>query len=380
MTFRKKILSSLLLCLFPVTSVFGDAIFMKDGKILFGKIQKESERDLTLQIKAIAGSRVILRSEVLRILYKDEIPFKYIYLTNGDKRRAFIVDENARLITIRDELENMREEKIARKMILSVSETELKTTSLPFLFKTRASAKKVSLEGDFSGWQSVQMEKDAADDWQVSLPIDILKKSEYEYRFIIDGKPQPTETIRLTAENGKLVELIDHYDWRLQLAGGAHAFAAGYADNLTSVQPAIGVGLAFRLPLLRGLPKGLHLRADGLFFRDRPSAAALPFFNGLSVETLNFSLVGSAGWRTFIWSDSQFALSLGGGVILQDTHTQGFRTAHVTNTIPVVQMRGSLAYPLTRRIALILPVIVLAEFDAKVTFVGSAMLGLEFAL
>lgn len=380
MIFKKKTLFSLLLSLYSATGAFGDAVFLKDGKVRFGKVQKESDRDLTLQTQSGKETLVIHRSDVLRILYKDEIPRKYIYLMSGDKKRAFIVDENARSITIRNDLEVLREEKIARKTILSISETELRTTSLPYLFRTHARAKNVAIEGDFTGWQSIALEREGTDGWQVSLPIDILKKNEYEYRFVIDGNPQSSAYIRLTAEDGKLVEIIDHFDWRLQIAAGGHVYAAGYADSLDVLQPTAAIGLAFRLPLLSRIPKEFHLRLDSIFFRDRPNTAALPFFSSLSVETLNFGLFGSVAWRKIFWGTPEFSVGLGGGVVLQDTHTQGFRSAHVTNTIPAAQLRCSIAYPLTRRLALVLPVIVVGQFESRTTFVGAVMLGLEFAL
>jgi hypothetical protein len=356
-----------------------DVVFVKSGKVYLGRIKSERSGEIELSRKDKGGLQKIARNEVLRILYKDEIGLKFIYLVNGTQRHAFIVDENARQIVIREQLEVISEETIDRKRILAISEKQLASTSLPFTFHHGVKAERVEIEGEFTAWRPVPLEseKSAPNRWQISLPIDILKKNQYEYRFVVDGNAQEMRSIKFKAENEKLFEDIDSMQWKPSLAVGPGIYSGGYAEQLQIHQPVISFGASFRFS---SLPQNVQLRLDTVFFRDHPNAAALPLFSRLEAETLNFGGFLSIGYKFTVFSSFSLTPAIGAGGIFQFSRVTGFRADQVSNQLFAAVTRLTIGYHLTRQLSLILPLTSIAEFDARLTFVSFIAVGVEFAL
>ena len=86
------------------SAAFAEHVFMKDGKIIQGKITLDKKESITLDLRA-ASKKVIARGDILRILYSDEYLTKsLVQLTSGETIEGFIVQEKRTELTIRKKL------------------------------------------------------------------------------------------------------------------------------------------------------------------------------------------------------------------------------------------------------------------------------------
>ena len=98
-------------------SAHAESLFLKDGKIVEGKIAKETDAEVTLDL-AGGGTRTIQRAQLLRVLYQSSYKEKrYISLLNGTELEGYIVDEDNSNYTYRADLSSAAEAKISKEEI-----------------------------------------------------------------------------------------------------------------------------------------------------------------------------------------------------------------------------------------------------------------------
>jgi len=109
----------------------------------------------------------------------------------------------------------------------------------------------VKIIGDFTGWQPKEMRK-VDGQWQADVQVDILKKNEYEYMFIVDNEEEiATRNITFKIDEGVLVEDIDYFHPQLGFRPGAH-FLFGdpdIANRIDMRQPSINAYFKMNIPL-----------------------------------------------------------------------------------------------------------------------------------
>jgi len=98
---------------------FAESIFVKDGRILEGKIIKENDSTVTI---VTGTTREIDRKDVLRTIYHNSYKEKkYITTADGKVYEVFIVDEDNSCYTCREKLDSNIEIKILKEDIESIS-------------------------------------------------------------------------------------------------------------------------------------------------------------------------------------------------------------------------------------------------------------------
>jgi len=95
-----------------------EVVFLRDGKIVEGKILNDTPAALTVKQKN--GATVVVgRNNVLRILYTQVYMGKvYIHRTDGKVVEAFIVDEDQESYTVRTDINSPKETVIKRQDVL----------------------------------------------------------------------------------------------------------------------------------------------------------------------------------------------------------------------------------------------------------------------
>lgn len=106
-------------------SAHAESVFLKNGRILEGKIAAESDRSIDLLLPG--GTRTTIpRAEVLRTLYHDNYKQKrYIYKTDGTTIEAHIVDENSESYTCRTDLNSPVETWIRKSDVETLSKRKI---------------------------------------------------------------------------------------------------------------------------------------------------------------------------------------------------------------------------------------------------------------
>ena len=105
------------LLLMTASAARAEHIFLKDGKIISGKIAAENDAAITLILKD-GARRTVARRDVLRMLYSEDFLTKLVIrLTNGDEFEGFIVDETRENYTIRKKLFEPEEQSISKERI-----------------------------------------------------------------------------------------------------------------------------------------------------------------------------------------------------------------------------------------------------------------------
>jgi len=115
----------LILMLLAPLSLFGEAIFLKDGSIIKGKVIKQYGNTITI-INKNKIKEVFNRKNILRILYNEEYKKTVlIILKNNKEIRAHIVFENQDSYTIRKVLFENIEEVILKKNVNGVLKKDI---------------------------------------------------------------------------------------------------------------------------------------------------------------------------------------------------------------------------------------------------------------
>ncbi len=92
-------------------------VFLKDGKIISGRVQAENKEAVTLVLPE-GDTRVVPRANILRTLYSEDFLSKsVIQLTNGENFEGFIVNESRKEFTIRKKLYDPDEQVIPKDQI-----------------------------------------------------------------------------------------------------------------------------------------------------------------------------------------------------------------------------------------------------------------------
>lgn len=118
----KQILLIIVIIMSLPLSLYAEAIFLKDGSIIKGRITRDSTDSLTL-LDESGKEREIPRSNIRRILYTDlKLGKIYIQKRDGKNFVAYIVDEDRDSFTFRMELYKPEEFVIKRADILFIAE------------------------------------------------------------------------------------------------------------------------------------------------------------------------------------------------------------------------------------------------------------------
>jgi len=117
-TNRAGILGAAVALIFLCASaVYAEHVFMKDGKIIQGRISLDKKEGITLDL-AGGMKKVIPRGDILRILYSDEYLTKsLVQLTTGETIEGFIVQEKRTELTIRKKLTDPVEQVIKKEQV-----------------------------------------------------------------------------------------------------------------------------------------------------------------------------------------------------------------------------------------------------------------------
>lgn len=103
------------------SNLFSESVFLKDGKIINGKISKKSGTDIIVVLND-GTVKQVTRNSVLRILYHENYKTKqYIHKKNGEYIFAHITGEDEAGFTIRYNLESPVEYVLARDEVISIS-------------------------------------------------------------------------------------------------------------------------------------------------------------------------------------------------------------------------------------------------------------------
>ncbi len=117
-----RVCLSILIFFLTTFSLFADAVFLTDGKVLEGTIQKWTGNRIHMN----TGEKIVIVSQnrVTRITrdnrYKKKI---FIHRKNGPTLHAHIVEEQPGYVIVREDLQEPGEKRIERGDILSISST-----------------------------------------------------------------------------------------------------------------------------------------------------------------------------------------------------------------------------------------------------------------
>jgi len=107
--------------LFVPYILYAESVFLKDGNIIEGSIQKED--DLNIEIQILSGEiQLISRENIIRTLYHGKYKEKkFLNMNDGREFEAYIIDEDAEFYIVRKELKSSVEIKIAKDEVKSIS-------------------------------------------------------------------------------------------------------------------------------------------------------------------------------------------------------------------------------------------------------------------
>jgi len=110
-----------LLILFFSVSLYGGAVFLKNGSFVEGRILKETKTHVILWQKKI-GKKTFKKKNLVRVLYKNDFKKKvFIYLLNGSYIEGHIVDEDKDIYVYRLNLKSVNEKTIEKKYVNFIS-------------------------------------------------------------------------------------------------------------------------------------------------------------------------------------------------------------------------------------------------------------------
>lgn len=121
----KRIIAAFTIFMLFTASLFAESVFLKDGSIVEGKIVKEDDLKIDLQLSD-GVVREIERANIIRTLYhgkyKDK---KFINRNDGTELEAYIIDEDAEFYIIRKDLQSSVEIKIAKDEVRIISKERI---------------------------------------------------------------------------------------------------------------------------------------------------------------------------------------------------------------------------------------------------------------
>jgi hypothetical protein len=131
------------------TAAHAEAVFLKNGSIVEGKILRETGAAIELQ--TVSGpARTIKSGDILRTLYDDAYKeLRFVSKKDGSSFKAYLVDEDRDSYTFRPDLLTPAETKILKKDILGVSKKKEETAEDKIT--SRASLVRAAANLDMSG-------------------------------------------------------------------------------------------------------------------------------------------------------------------------------------------------------------------------------------
>lgn len=345
----KKIYVLTILILFiglPHLARADEIIFLKDGSLIYGTIRNTNN----LYIQIIDKKRKFLqikRDQVLRVLYnKDKIDISYIYKKDGSMTKGYIVAENAKSITIRKILNKAEEIVIKRDDIASISQKKIESQKM-FLFTYNKPASKVEIEGDFTGWKPVLMDPQGKETnktyqrWTKGIKIDILKKNNYEYRFIINGRAEQKQSITFKMKDGNLAEDIPVLKFSLGLWVGGAMYLGGYGDRLEMRQPVVNLMLKVNFLFLWD-PLALQLEVG--YGGHAPKSGTNPALTGIDAQTTNIFISIFAALDFYFFDQMGIHPKIGFGYAVQSTTSTGDLSDSFSNAVPFIGLGFGISY------------------------------------
>lgn len=116
---RLMVLSCVLLCI--ASPLFAESIFLKDGRIVEGKVVTETDKNILIKT-ADGKTQHIQRTTILRTLFKEDYKTKrYLNKMDGTTIEVYIVDEDDASYTYRLELNSAQEVRISKEDVDSIS-------------------------------------------------------------------------------------------------------------------------------------------------------------------------------------------------------------------------------------------------------------------
>jgi hypothetical protein len=367
-----------LILFFSPGFLHAEILFLKDGSVLYGTIIKETDTHITFTIKKKKVEKSYKRKDVLRVRYDDtELKTKFIYKKDGTFIKGFIVDEDAEKILIRENLYKMKEIPIQRMQISSISDKKLEKKKLFYIFKLNDPSSQLAIEGDFTGWVPMEMKK-VGENWEKKIEIDILKKNDYQYRYIKNNNPDKTRFIKFKVKDGKLFEDIDLYKFTIGLRAGGALYTSGYADKIEAQQPVISMIGKINLPFIWD---ALAFQGEVSYFKHSPIKNKNRSLTGLNVETSNYLLAGNLVYDFFIFKRVGLHPKLGGGYCLQNTKVTGSMDENLNNSFPLLSGGFELSYQINRYIYTVLAIQNFIELEnGTITLLNAATLGVNFRI
>lgn len=167
----------LILLVFGAVSAFAEAVFLKDGSILDGKILKETKESTRIQLAADNAIKMIPATDILRTLYNDEYKnMVNIVKLNGESVKCHIVYEDAEYYLVREDLASAKERKILKKEVNGILKKLKEPAKKELVLKTEkdtytTSENPVALYENFPGsrydWVSISP-KNTPDEYYTS--------------------------------------------------------------------------------------------------------------------------------------------------------------------------------------------------------------------
>jgi hypothetical protein len=101
-----------------------EALFLKNGSILEGKIAKDTDREVVITINN--KPRTVPRKDILRVLYNDEYKSQvYFFMTDNSIIEGHLVDETRDSYTYRTKLSSAAEKTVSKDAVRFVSKEKI---------------------------------------------------------------------------------------------------------------------------------------------------------------------------------------------------------------------------------------------------------------
>jgi hypothetical protein len=376
--YLRNLIIILLFCLF-VESIFPDLIFLEDGTVHYGEIVKLTNTKIYFRKEDENKKKAYTRKNILRIMYKEgQLRKQYVYKKDGTYVHGFIVEEDEHKIVIRKVLQERKEISLLKKNISSISEKKLSKKSLFYIFKLPLAdnIKSASIEGDFTSWQPAQMVRNK-NNWEKNIEIDILKKNEYEYRYIFNNKPASKRFIKFKVKDGKLVEDIDLFRFGLGLRAGGGFFISGMAKKIRPRQPVFSVTGRINLRLLW---EKLTLQPEIIYYNSEPITKKNPLIKDLTVGLENYFFCGFLLLDINIFDAFSIHPKIGGGYVFRNIKVSGKEKGNYTNRNYFIGGGLEFSYKINKFLSAVLFYNVMPELKHKNTIVNISGLGVNFSL
>jgi hypothetical protein len=166
-----------------------EAVFMKDGTLIEGKIIKENNLSLFIQ-PPVGATKEIQRSELLRILFNDDYKNK-VYINNLDNSRVegYIVYEDKDNYIIREDLKSIKEITLLKTKVNSISKKKDET-----IVKNKQDIKNTAEDGSLQFQKVYEVTGEKKELFNETL-LWLTEKFQTNYKILLQDK----EKLRISA-------------------------------------------------------------------------------------------------------------------------------------------------------------------------------------